>query len=88
MTMLKLLLATVAIVVATAAANAQQRYPATLAGHAILPANTLIAPPGDAPEALRPRRCGCPAASPAATASAPTSRGRSPAPPGPAPAAA
>ncbi len=32
---------------------AQQAYPATLAGHAVLPARTLIAPPADAPADLR-----------------------------------
>lgn len=35
------------------AAQAQQAYPATLAGHAVLPALTLIAPPADAPADLR-----------------------------------
>ncbi|PZP92829.1 MAG: glycerophosphodiester phosphodiesterase [Variovorax paradoxus] len=35
------------------AAYAQQAYPATLAGHAVLPALTLIAPPADAPADLR-----------------------------------
>lgn len=34
-------------------AQAQQAYPATLAGHAILPARTLIAAPADAPADLR-----------------------------------
>jgi hypothetical protein len=33
--------------------QAQQAYPATLAGHAVLPALTLIAPPADAPADLR-----------------------------------
>ncbi|MGC3984559.1 MAG: esterase-like activity of phytase family protein [Pseudorhodoferax sp.] len=35
------------------AAQAQQAYPATLAGHAVLPALTLIAPPTDVPADLR-----------------------------------
>ena len=34
-------------------ASAQQAFPATLAGHAILPARTMIAPPQDAPVDLR-----------------------------------
>ena len=36
-----------------ASAPAQQPFPATLAGHAFLPAKTFIAPPKDAPESLR-----------------------------------
>jgi hypothetical protein len=34
-------------------AEAQQAFPATLAGHAILPAKTFVAAPKDAPESLR-----------------------------------
>ncbi len=34
-------------------AQAQQQFPATLAGHAVLPALTFVAPPKDAPESLR-----------------------------------
>lgn len=35
------------------AAHAQQAYPATLAGHAVLPARSFITPPADAPADLR-----------------------------------
>jgi hypothetical protein len=35
------------------AAEAQQQFPATLAGHAFLPAKTFVAPPKDAPDSLR-----------------------------------
>jgi hypothetical protein len=35
------------------AALAQQKFPATLEGHAILPAMTLIPPPADAPSELQ-----------------------------------
>ena len=38
-----------AALLAAAPAAAQQRYEATLAGHAILPAATFVAPPADAP---------------------------------------
>jgi len=40
-------------IAATTAAFAQQAYPATLAGHAVLPALTLIPAPQDAPQDLR-----------------------------------
>ncbi|HVR53842.1 MAG TPA: esterase-like activity of phytase family protein [Pseudorhodoferax sp.] len=43
----------VACAAALSPAHAQQAYPATLAGHAVLPALTLIAPPADAPADLR-----------------------------------
>jgi len=39
--------------IATTTAFAQQAYPATLAGHAVLPALTLIPAPQDAPQDLR-----------------------------------
>ncbi len=35
------------------ALHAQQQFPATLAGHAFLPAKTFVAPPKDAPDSLR-----------------------------------
>jgi hypothetical protein len=41
-----------ASVVLAAGASAQQKYPAVLDGHAILPALTLVAPPADAPPDL------------------------------------
>ncbi|MCW5718550.1 MAG: esterase-like activity of phytase family protein [Bauldia sp.] len=52
--MLTRLLASAALVAVVAApALAQETvFPATLVGHAILPANTLIAPPADAPASL------------------------------------
>jgi hypothetical protein len=43
----------VAALLAAVPALADQRFPATLAGHAILPANTLIPAPADAPESFR-----------------------------------
>ena len=36
-----------------ATAQAQQAYPATLAGHAALPAQTFVAAPKDAPASLQ-----------------------------------
>src|SRR5690606_26659115 len=42
-------LSSAAALAMTAAAQAEQVFPATLAGHAYLPAFTLIAPPADAP---------------------------------------
>ena len=50
MTRTALLLATVLSVPFAGAAHAEDLYPATLAGHAIIPAMTLIAPPADAPK--------------------------------------
>ncbi|WP_431284102.1 esterase-like activity of phytase family protein [Humitalea sp. 24SJ18S-53] len=44
-----LLLAAVASLALTAHAQADQQFPATLAGHAILPAFTMVLPPADAP---------------------------------------
>nr|MCU0987418.1 hypothetical protein [Acetobacteraceae bacterium] len=38
-----------ATMLAAAPAAADQRFPATLAGHAFIPALSLIAPPADAP---------------------------------------
>jgi len=47
-------LATIALAAALPlAAQAQQQFPAVLAGHAYLPAKTIIAPPQDAPESMR-----------------------------------
>jgi hypothetical protein len=49
-----LLLASAAIAaIAAAPARAEDAFPATLVGHAILPAATFVAPPADAPESLR-----------------------------------
>ncbi|MCX7645231.1 MAG: esterase-like activity of phytase family protein [Rhodobacteraceae bacterium] len=42
-----------ALVAATAPAAAEETFPATLAGHAVLPAMTLIPPPADAPADAR-----------------------------------
>lgn len=47
------LLATALLVSAAVPAMAQEQFPATLEGHAILPANTLAAPPADAPAYLQ-----------------------------------
>jgi hypothetical protein len=41
------------IALASGVGQAQTEYPATLAGHALLPAQTFIDPPADAPEDLR-----------------------------------
>ena len=41
------------ILVATSAAADQQQFPAKLAGQAILPANTMVPAPADAPEFLK-----------------------------------
>jgi hypothetical protein len=46
------LLAATALVALTGAALAEQAYPATLEGHAILPAATFIKPPADVPKSL------------------------------------
>lgn len=46
---LRALFTSVALCALTATANAETVFPAKLAGHAYLPANTLIAPPADAP---------------------------------------
>jgi len=43
------LLSTIAMLALTAPATAQETFPATLAGHAYLPAMSLVAPPNDAP---------------------------------------
>jgi hypothetical protein len=52
--MLKLAYAvSLAALLAAAPAFADQRFPATLAGHALLPANTMVEAPADAPESLR-----------------------------------
>jgi hypothetical protein len=45
--------AAVAILASGATAQAQQKYPAVLAGHAVLPAMTLVPPPADAPASLK-----------------------------------
>lgn len=50
--MRKLLLAATAAIALTAGARADQRFEATLAGHAILPAFTMALPPADAPRDL------------------------------------
>jgi len=47
--MIRSLLASVALLAVASSANADQVFPAKLAGHAYLPAMTLIAPPADAP---------------------------------------
>ncbi|HPH15101.1 MAG TPA: glycerophosphodiester phosphodiesterase, partial [Burkholderiaceae bacterium] len=47
------LIAIAASAVISLPVSAQQAYPATLAGHAVLPALTLIAAPGDAPADLQ-----------------------------------
>jgi hypothetical protein len=47
--MIRSLLASVALLALASSANADQTFPAKLAGHAYLPAMTLIAPPADAP---------------------------------------
>lgn len=47
------LTAAIALALATCAAQAQTLFPATLAGHAVLPARSFIAAPKDAPEDLR-----------------------------------
>jgi hypothetical protein len=48
-----LLLATAALLALSAPARADQRFEAVLEGHAILPANTLVQPPADAPADAR-----------------------------------
>jgi hypothetical protein len=48
-----LLAASLAALVAAVPALADQTFPATLAGHALLPANTMVSAPSDAPEAFR-----------------------------------
>ena len=50
--MRKLLLATVLACGLGAPATADQRFEAVLAGHALLPASTVVLPPADAPQAL------------------------------------
>ncbi len=50
--MRSLFLTAAVIALATAPALAEQQYPATLEGHAILPAATFIKPPADAPPSL------------------------------------
>ena len=47
--MIRTLLASAALCALVAPAHAEQVFPATLAGHALLPAFTLVAPPADAP---------------------------------------
>lgn len=47
--MIRSLLASVALLAVASVASADQTFPAKLAGHAYLPAMTLIAPPADAP---------------------------------------
>lgn len=46
------LAAAIALAISACSAHAQTAYPATLAGHAVLPANTFIAAPEDAPADL------------------------------------
>ncbi|MEY2617367.1 MAG: hypothetical protein RL522_369 [Pseudomonadota bacterium] len=46
-------LACVAALIATGSAQAQQAFPATLAGHAVLPAQSFVPAPSDAPADLR-----------------------------------
>ncbi|WP_159349250.1 esterase-like activity of phytase family protein [Roseomonas harenae] len=48
-----LLLASAALLALAGAAHADQRFEAVLEGHAILPANTLVQPPADAPADAR-----------------------------------
>lgn len=48
-----MMLAGAALALSVSAAQAQQAFPATLAGHAILPAKTFIEAPADAPEDLK-----------------------------------
>jgi hypothetical protein len=43
----------VAILASSVTAQAQQKFSATLAGHALLPAMTLVPPPADAPSSLQ-----------------------------------
>ena len=45
--------AAVAVLAWSAAAQAQQKFPAVLEGHAVLPAMTLVPPPADAPASLK-----------------------------------
>ena len=53
MTLHNLHLAAAALILGTFQAHAQTPFPATLAGHAVLPAQTFIAPPKDAPSDLQ-----------------------------------
>ena len=46
---LRALFTSVALCALTASVHAEEVYPAKLAGHAYLPANTMLAPPADAP---------------------------------------
>ena len=46
-------LAVTAVLVLATQATAQTKYPAVLEGHAVLPAMTLVPPPGDAPQELQ-----------------------------------
>ena len=48
----RLLAATAIVALTTIGVNAEEQYPATLEGHAILPAATFIKPPTDAPPSL------------------------------------
>jgi len=48
-----MLLAAAATAALAAPASAQQAFPATLAGHAVLPALTLLPPPADAPDLFK-----------------------------------
>jgi len=48
-----LFIALIAAVALPLSGRAQQAYPATLAGHAVLPANSMIAAPKDAPVDLQ-----------------------------------
>ncbi|MFH1793288.1 MAG: esterase-like activity of phytase family protein [Pseudomonadota bacterium] len=47
--MIRSLLASVALIAVASTAQAEQVFPAKLAGHAYLPAMTMVAPPADAP---------------------------------------
>ena len=48
----RLLAATAIVALTTISVNAEEQYPATLEGHAVLPAATFIKPPADAPPSL------------------------------------
>jgi len=58
---LSLLCSVATVLLATSAfAQGEGEFPATLTGHAVMPAESFIDAPADAPADL-PRRTGCPA---------------------------
>ncbi|MBP0444138.1 esterase-like activity of phytase family protein [Roseomonas sp. SSH11] len=78
-----LLLASAALLALAGPARADQRFEAVLEGHAILPANTMVQPPADAPADARvsgkyagptPRRVDAPGSIPGTTGPAPNGR--------------